>query len=230
MRRFIGWLVAVWALSASVAQAESPVVVELFTSQGCSSCPPADALLGDLANRDDVIALGLHVDYWDYIGWKDHFADPSYSARQRAYARAAQQHSVYTPEIVVGGKDHLVGSKGMRLAELIQRHKALPSLVDVELSRNSAEIDISVDAQRAAGEAEVLLAVFQPHAAIDIHRGENAGRRLEYHNIVRELVRLGTWDGRTPFRTRARVPDGFHVAVLVQRPNAGPIIGAAQLR
>ena len=118
------------------------VVVELYTSQGCSSCPPADKFLHDLAKRDDVLALGLHVDYWDYIGWKDIFGDPAFSERQRAYARAGNRRSVYTPQMIIQGQEHVVGNHPMDVSELIVRHKARPAHVtlDVQADGETAQV------------------------------------------------------------------------------------------
>ncbi len=153
MRRIIGAATGLWAVCAVAAFAQgtdNPVVVELFTSQGCSSCPPADAILGDLAGRDDVIALALHVDYWDYIGWKDTFADPSYTKRQRAYARVAGARNIYTPQMVVGGMDHLVGVRPMELSDLIERHNAKDSTIDLNLGAVGWQPDHRGHGQRTA--------------------------------------------------------------------------------
>jgi hypothetical protein len=231
MTRIAIWTVALWASIAAVAHADGPVVVELFTSQGCSSCPPADRILGEIAQRDDVIALGLHVDYWDYIGWKDKFANPAFTKRQRAYARAAGERSVYTPQMIVGGKDHLIGTKPMQLADLLQAHAAIPKPVEVSLSRGGGRVTIVAKSRNGAVQgALVQLVTYTPRASVAIGRGENAGKTLEYHNIVREWVDVGTWDGRTDFRATVRVPDNTPVAVLVQSRGTGPILGAARLR
>jgi len=232
MTRLYFWIVAVWTSLAGWAMAEGPVVVELFTSQGCSSCPPADKLLAELSKRDDIIALALHVDYWDYIGWKDQFADPANTVRQRGYSRAAGKRSIYTPQMVVGGKDHVIGSKPMRLAELIEIHRAAPISANVVLERDGNRIVIRVTAKDRFpdGGAVVQVATYKPHEAVNIRRGENAGRTLNYYNIVGDIVEVGKWDGRGAYRATVRVPDGASVAVLVQQRNHGPILGAAQLR
>ena len=133
--------------SAGAARAESPVMVELFTSQGCSSCPPADALLAELADRDDVIAMALHVDYWDYIGWKDKFADPAFTKRQKLYAYAAGTRTIYTPQMIVNGREHVVGSKPMKLADLIERHKRTTQTAQVALDRRGDTVSIRVTAK-----------------------------------------------------------------------------------
>ena len=126
MKILISMVFAAFAAISVPATAQSPVVVELFTSQGCSSCPPADKLMHELAKRDDVIALALHVDYWDYIGWKDVFAQPEFTARQRAYARLGNRKMIYTPQMVINGRDHVVGSNPKDTNALISSHKKLP--------------------------------------------------------------------------------------------------------
>ncbi len=232
MTRVYLWIVALWTSLAGWAMAEGPVVVELFTSQGCSSCPPADAILAEISKRDDIIALALHVDYWDYIGWKDEFADPEHTVRQRGYSRASGHRSIYTPQMIVGGKDNVIGSKPMKLAEIIENHRKLPLAAKVALERNSGRVTIRVSAtdRLTGGGAVVQLVTFTPHEKVSIHRGENAGRTINYYNIVRELVEIGRWDGRGVFRATVRVPEDISVAVLVQQRNHGPILGAAQLR
>ena len=228
----IGTLAAsLWLALTGWAAADGPVVVELFTSQGCSSCPPADALIGQIAERDDVIALALHVDYWDYIGWKDEFADPSHTVRQRAYSRAAGKRSIYTPQMIVGGQDHIVGAKAMKLADLLNAHKARPNPANVSLTRDGDRIRITATAEgRMPTRSVVQLVTYTPEAIVNIQRGENAGRKLSYHNIVRQWVTVGDWDGEGTYRATVKVPRGMAVAVLVQTAGQGPMLGAAKLR
>ena len=121
MRKLLTHALAGFLALAPLEGARADVVVELYTSQGCSSCPPADALLEQLAARDDVIALSLHVDYWDYLGWQDAFANPAFTKRQRGYAARAGSSMIYTPQMVIGGRDHIVGTKGMELSDLIAK-------------------------------------------------------------------------------------------------------------
>jgi len=174
---------------------ERAVVVELYTSQGCSSCPPADALLVELAQRDDVIALALHVDYWDYIGWKDRFAVPEHTDRQKGYARAAGQRTIYTPQMIVGGVDHVVGYKPMQLAKYIETHADLAEPVAVSLTRQGDDLQIDIPAAAGIGAAEVMLVRYRPREEVSIGRGENAGETFNYANIVTHMERLGPWDG-----------------------------------
>ena len=231
--RFFGLVVAFWVSLGTFASAQQqPVVVELYTSQGCSSCPPADGLLAQLAERDDVIALAFHVDYWDYIGWKDQFADPAHTVRQRGYSRAAGKPSIYTPQMVIGGVDHVVGANAMKLADAINAHRSRAKPAAVTMRRDGDKIMVSVNAEgrMPSGGAIIQVATVTPEETVDIRRGENAGRTLTYHNVVRRLVEVGTWNGRGTYRATIQVPDGVRVAVLVQGKASGPILGAAQLR
>jgi hypothetical protein len=232
LMRLLVWFSAVWVALASFASADEPVVVELFTSQGCSSCPPADKLLAGLSNRDDIIALALHVDYWDYIGWKDEFADPAHTVRQRGYSRAAGKRSIYTPQMIIGGVDHVVGANAMQLMDAIEAHRSAAKPASVTLGRDGDRVSVSIRATGAmpSGGAVVQVATVTPTASVEIRRGENAGRTLSYHNIVRKLVEIGEWNGRGTYRASVKVPDGVRVVVLVQNTTAGPILGAAQLR
>ena len=239
--RISGWLrglalaigtAALAAPFAARAEPDRPVVVELYTSQGCSSCPPADALFATLASRDDVIALALHVDYWDYIGWKDVFASPQFTKRQKAYAKAAGRRSIYTPQMVVHGQEDVVGTHPMDVAELVMQHRAKPSPVSLEVSR-AAQGEISIRAtseQKLDQDLLVQLVRYRPEARVDVLRGENAGRTLIYTNIVTDWQVLGRWDTATPLNVSAKAPGDEPVVVLIQRAGPGAIEAAARLR
>ena len=151
MKRLLFSALSAFVTFSAPSWADSPVVVELFTSQGCSSCPPADKMLHALAERDDVIALALHVDYWDYIGWKDVFAQAKFSKRQREYAVVGGRRSVYTPQMVVNGVTDVVGGKPMKLSEAISAHAANPSPVDVSLKRDGNTIIVDAVANGLQG-------------------------------------------------------------------------------
>ncbi|MEM9971345.1 MAG: DUF1223 domain-containing protein [Pseudomonadota bacterium] len=231
MKRLGTFAASLWLALAGAASADGPVVVELFTSQGCSSCPPADNLLGQIAERDDIIALALHVDYWDYIGWKDEFADPAHTTRQRAYSRVAGKRTIYTPQMVIGGEDHIVGTKAMRLADLLNAHRARPNPADVSVRRDGDRIRISATANSGIPSGAVVHVVtYTSEQTVSIRRGENAGRTLPYHNVVDQWVTVGNWDGRGTYRATVQVPRGVEVAVLVQAEGHGRMLGAAKLR
>ena len=223
-------LIAGLALAAPASAEKQGTVVELFTSQGCSSCPPADALLAELAHRDDVIALALHVDYWDYIGWADDLADPAFTRRQRAYARAAGGDTIYTPQMVIGGVDHVVGSRPMAVMETLLKHAQAPSPVDVTLMRRGGTLTVTARATPAlAREAVVQLVRYAPVAPRDIGRGENAGKRVTYVNAVTSWTVAGRWEMSEPLTLELDVPGDLPVAVIVQDGTTGPILGAAAL-
>lgn len=235
MRRIISAAAGLWLglAGASLAQSASdnPVVVELYTSQGCSSCPPADKILGGLAAREDVIALGLHVDYWDYIGWKDIFASRQYSDRQRAYARHAGARTVYTPQMIVAGLDHLVGSRPAELDQLIRRHAARKSTVTLDLGRSGDRL--KVRAQSTAplkAKAVVQIVRYIPEQRVEIGRGENAGRTLTYSNIVSDWRRVAEWDGAADLSLDLTATGDDPIVVIIQEAGPGPVLAAARLR
>ena len=216
----------------SAARQPNAVVIELFTSQGCSSCPPADALFAQLAARQDVIALALHVDYWDYIGWADAFARPEHTQRQQAYARAAGSRTLYTPQIVVGGLHGIEGFRSMQVMDLIARHRSAGSRVTIGLARDEdGMLSISLRAfPPLPSAAEIAVVRYQPSATVAIGAGENAGRIATYHNIVTDWEVLGTWDGQIDRQLSHPLNGDAPVVVLVQMPGPGAIVGAARLR
>ena len=212
-------------LMSSPAGAETrPVVVELFTSQGCSSCPPADALLGELAVRDDVIALGFHVNYWDGPAWKDPFSSQSSTDRQRAYSRLLHLDQVYTPQMVVDGAREMVGSDRAEVEAAL--HDVRPEEVaPVTFAADRRTVMIGV----GDGWGSVLLVRFAKERTTRVIDGENARRTLQDANAVESLTSLGTWDGS--LRRFAIEPPaaGEGIAVLVQAAD-GRMIGAAALQ
>lgn len=232
MRSFIASIaLGLLVLTAPAARADSPVVVELFTSQGCSACPPADALLTQLAGRDDVIALALHVDYWDYIGWADTFASGQFTRRQHAYARHAGQRMVYTPQMIVGGVERVVGYEPMDVAELIAQYRVVDYPVEVSLSRVEGGIVLRAVASMALEETGMVVQIvrYMPSEMVEIRRGENAGRTVEYSNIVTEWMRVGTWSGAEPYELQLVDDSALPIAAIVQMAGPGQILGAARL-
>jgi hypothetical protein len=230
-------LVAIAWPAGKARAGDWPTVVELFTSQGCSSCPPADNLLGELAERRDVIALTLAVDYWDYLGWKDTFASPSYTTRQYAYARQRGDGQVYTPQMVFNGRTHAVGSHENAVEAAIAEQAALPDSERVAVSLNQMHENIMVDvgAFNGAGsapEATVWLLLTTESADVDVARGENGGRHLTYHNIVRMMMPVGQWRGEAMEITLPEedLLEGYDGCTAILQINGqGPILGAAQL-
>lgn len=212
-----------------VAAEDQPVVVELFTAQGCASCPPADRLLGHLVDKPGVLPLALHVDYWDYIGWADGFADPRFTHRQKGYAHGSGERMIYTPQMVVGGAERIVGSRVMEVADAISAHGDVAQPVRVEAKRHGGKVRIDVRMAEGQEPRELLvqLVPFEPHQRVAIHGGENAGSVFDYFNIVRDWQVLGEWDGQGAWSDEVTL-DG-PAAVIVQEPGPGRILGAARV-
>jgi hypothetical protein len=217
-------LLAALMLAPGAGRADSrPVVVELFTSQGCSSCPPADKLLGELAQRPDVLALGFHISYWDHLGWKDPLSSQASTDRQKSYARRLSGGQVYTPQMVVDGANEMVGSRRDEvLAALRNAHPVAAAPVAFAADRRS----VSIGAGGGAG--EVLLARFAQRRSTQVGAGENAGRALDDTNGVETLTTLGSWTGTAAAFPIEPPPPGKGIAVLVQAAD-GKILGAAAL-
>ncbi|MBB5744447.1 DUF1223 domain-containing protein [Brevundimonas variabilis] len=214
------------ATPAPAAARSDLTVVELFTSQGCSSCPPANANLGILAQRQDILALSWGVTYWDQLGWKDTFASDAYTRRQRDYQRGLGTDNVWTPQVVVDGRRHVVGQRMAQIEALIARHDPFtgPQIV----IRNGG---VGLAGGRApVAPADVWLVRYEPRPIeVPVARGENGGSTLPHANVVRELVRLGDWSGTTRgFRLPAAARPDLKTAVLIQAPNGGPILNAAR--
>ena len=231
-------LAASLAAAAPVPAGEPPkAVVELFTSQGCSSCPPADRVLSELAREPDVIALSLPVDYWDYLGWKDTLASPAFSARQRAYSGVRGDRQVFTPQMIVNGKVSCVGSDraqiGRSMARAAGGRERLPVRIDLAESGPTLTIDVGRADGPASGEVWVLPIAKAREVAIG--RGENKGRSVTYANVVRGMTRAGFWSGaptrlEVPLK-KARAGDAESYVVLLQEgdpDSPGPILGAAK--
>jgi len=212
-------LVAAMSLLAVVPApaAEPPIVVELYTSQGCNSCPPADRMLRDLAARPGVLALSFHVDYWDYIGWKDGFAQPAFTERQRAYQRVLGARYVYTPQAVIAGAAEVVGSDRAKLEAAI-RSARRPS---VAITHESGRLRVAGGKE---GPATLWLVRFDSHHEVDILRGENGGKRLAYAHVVREWTRLGAWNGAA-LDLALEPPAGQPSAVILQLDGPGAVLG-----
>ena len=190
----------VLAGSALPARAdEKPVVLELYTSQGCSSCPPADKLLGEIARKPNVIAISLPVDYWDYIGWKDTFAKPSHTARQRAYARSRGDGQVYTPQAVINGVVHVVGSDAAAIQAAAESAHGKSGAMTVPMKASEKDGVLNVEVGAAPGgvarRAILMLVRVTRSSTVAIGRGENNGRTVNYTNIGRAAARIGEWTG-----------------------------------
>lgn len=220
------------------AHADPRAVVELFTSQGCSSCPPADKILGELAKDPTIIALSLPIDYWDYLGWKDTLADARFSARQKAYSRVRGDREVYTPQAVINGSVHVIGSDRDRIENAIEETAKVEGVMSVPVTMTLAGKQLTVTVATsskasAAAHGEVWICAISKSIPISIGRGENGGRELTYYNVVRNLVKLGDWNGSARSFTvpiDSIVQDGIDGAVAYvqdgSRERPGPMLGA----
>jgi len=218
------------------AGAETLGVIELFTSQGCSSCPPADRLVGKLAHDPSIVAMSLPIDYWDYLGWRDTLASPGNTARQRGYARMRGDREIYTPQMVINGKVHVPGGDepGVEQAMAETRGDPMTLSVPVKLSLAGDQVNVTVPAGPDGSGGEVWLCTMMSAVPVRIDRGENVGHTVTYHNVVRRWVKLGDWSGaprsfRVPLSSVAE--SGIDtVAVLVQAgtvEDPGTMFGAA---
>jgi hypothetical protein len=231
------------ASAARLAAQRAPVVVELFTAQGCAACPQADAVLGDFASRKGVIALTFSVDYWDYLGWADTFAKPEFTARQRAYVSRMKLREIYTPEVVVGGRRETRGFDEEKVSALVKEAQARvraqgqpgPRVAVLSKDKMGRPLRVTVGAgavQRPA--ADVWLVRYDPsQRAVRVNVGENKGKTVSQENVVRELTRLGPWTGtarRYTVPAQAQPRDGrepsLSSVILVQAPKGGPILAA----
>jgi hypothetical protein len=224
-------LALLFSTAAAVEAAPRPTVVELYTSEGCSSCPPAKEYLGELTNRNDVLPLSFHVDYWDELGWRDPLAFSASTGRQRGYAARLGLHSIFTPQVVIDGRESLVGSDRRRIARRLDAASS-PS-IDLELARQGGDLVVSVGSESSSGSVDVVLVPFRRRVISAIGRGENQGRTLTEFNVARELRVIGHTRGAESLHIRVALDslpkDATDVAVLAQRPSQGEIVGATQL-
>jgi hypothetical protein len=220
------------------AHADPRAVVELFTSQGCSSCPPADQIMGELAKDPNVIALSMPIEYWDYLGWKDTLADSRFSARQKAYSQMRGDRDVYTPQVIVNGSANVIGSDRAGIeSAILNTQKAVGVMsVPVTMTLSGKQINVSVAASKAttSGHGEVWICSVSKAVPISIGRGENRGRQVTYYNVVRNILKVGDWNGSSgswsvPLENVSR--DGVDAAVVYvqdgNRDKPGPMLGAA---
>ncbi len=220
---------ALAAPSARAAIAQRPVVVELFTAQGCAACPQANALLQELSRRKGVVALTFPVDVWDYLGWEDTFAKPDFTARQKAYVARLKLRELYTPEMVVEGRRETLGVDREKVMALVA-HADIPAEPRIKLSPQGSRV--TVGPGRASATADVWLVRYDPmERTVKVRTGENKGKTVVQQNVVRELQRLGGWTGRShTWRVPAAADPAWKTVVLVQGAKGGPVLAATQQR
>jgi len=223
MAKWMVLMLAIAGFGASAGAATRPVVVELFTSQGCSSCPPANANLIELSKRPDVLALSFSVTYWDYLGWKDIFGKPEFTDRQAVYEPSLGEQGSFTPQMVIDGKTSTVG----------QRLSEVEGLIAAAHPGDEPSIDLGADkvsigtGKAPSGGADVWLVRYDPKLVqVPVKRGENSDATLPHTHVVHELERLGTWSGDVSTFAVPADARGLRTAILVQEPQGGPILSA----
>ena len=209
---------------AAATSSARPVLVELFTAQGCSACPDANRFADELAERKGLVVLTFPVDYWDYLGWPDSFAQPEFTARQRAYQMRWKLKEIYTPEIVVGGAKESPGSDRDKVEGLLKDDKAGPG-PKVQFQRMGTRVTVG-DGSAAAGTFDVWLVRYDPRKReVKVEKGENRGKTVIHRNVVRELIRLGAWNGRSrSFTVPETKDDGLKTVVVVQGVRGGRVL------
>lgn len=218
----------VFGAQSLAAQSQQGVLVELFTAQGCPACPPADAFLKQLAQEPGVIPLALHVDYWNYMGWQDTFAQAQFSNRQRRYAKVGAQRMVYTPQMIIAGAARV---KGYDVAEARAEIARAQSTVTLNLRRSGDQIDITATPNAPlSGQFVVDVVRYRPRSVVVIEQGENRGREGEFHNIVTSWETVARWTGQEPLNMQARAAGAGPVVVLVQRTGPAEVVAAAVLK
>ncbi len=221
-------MLAVLGFSVAAHAADDVVMLELFTSQGCTSCPPADENLGKLANRDDVIALSMHVDYWDYLGWRDTFAKREHTQRQVAYRDAMGARVIYTPQMVVQGRFDVPGYRPDQIEEAIGTAYRLPRQANISIQRADGMLKAIVTSRGEMPECTIWVASYDRSATVEIGRGENAGRQITYYNVVDKLMRVGSRKSNAPQEVALPQPDpGTGVVIWLQDVETQQIISAS---
>ena len=224
MRYLLPVLAAALAFPALAADRDHPAVVELYQSQGCSSCPPADLAVNSIADRPDVLALSFAVTYWDQLGWKDIFGDPAFTQRQWDYARAGGRQNVATPQVVVNGRGAIVGNNRPEIEAAVARYDR--GAGGPAISSDGKSIQVGA----GQGKATLWLVRYDPRTIpVAIRAGENGGRTIPHRNIVRQLVAIGEWKGQSLKAALPPARAGLESAVLLQAGKGGPIIASRRL-
>jgi len=220
--RLLTLTIAAFLSIAPLSLRAEPIVIELFTSQGCSSCPPSDAYLAELSKDPEILALAFHVDYWDRLGWPDTFASRDFTKRQYRYRERFNTRSVWTPQFVVEGQDYSKGNVRKMVSAYIEDARNRPDSVQLAIATKDERIRIRAKAvTRNLPQMDVIIVHFKEKETVEIRRGENAGRTLTYHNIVYATYDAGTWDGRATMDLTLALKDKAPLAVLVQESGNG---------
>lgn len=236
MLRLLPAAILTLLISASSAIAERVVLVELYTSQGCSSCPPADEILYDLhETHEDILAISFHVDYWDYLGWKDAFAKPEFTARQAAYnENLKSKYRLVTPQMIFDGRAYVAGGHTIKIFQTFSKAQEGKDLADLSVSTvgdgDAREVSISLSAVEGSQPADVFLVRYAPQRSVKIERGENSGRTLNYLNSVSDWQKIGSWDGASAAEFTASLIGEDHAAIIVQGEGSGPVYAVRKIK
>ena len=216
------------SLAGAAGAEDNVVLVELFTSQGCSSCPPADKTLAELADRDDVLALSLHVDYWNYLGWQDTFAQAEHTQRQAEYRDKLGSRVLFTPQIVVDGTRSVPGYKRAMIDSAIAQAAETPDPASIEIGSENGMLHAEITGDRTHGPGTIWVASYDQAATVKIDRGENTGRTFTYRNVVEKLMKVGPWQANGPEKFPLPQPGpGEGIAVWLQDDSTGRILAAS---
>lgn len=209
------------------AKIKNPILVELFTSQGCSSCPPADAFAGELVKRDDVIVLSLPITYWDRLGWKDSLAKPQFTQRQRLYARSFKTNRVYTPQMIIDGTRDLVGSSRNKFFRLIKKRRSEKNQnLHLDLKKNKNGLLLSIKGPTNRKKTTLWRVNFIKQKSVEIGSGENGGRVITYYNVAKSIAPIRKWQAGEKYQLSVR-PDYDGVAVFIQKKNNGEVLASS---
>lgn len=221
-----------FVLGTGAASADDrPVLLELYTSQGCSSCPPADRLLQEIAGSEQVIAVALHVDYWDYLGWRDTFADPQFSRRQKAYAHATNSRTIYTPQFILHGTRVIAGFRPDEIARAIAELSMEPEPAELTATRRGNRLVVTLAPRGRDLPPSVLQLVrYRPSVRVDIERGENAGKSIIYANIVTQWRRVAQWNGGGALRLELPFAGAEPAVVILQAEGPGEVLAVRRVR
>ncbi len=228
MRDFVSAACGLFFAVVPAAQAEDVLVVELFTSQGCVSCPPADDYFATLADDRRLIPLAWHVDYWDYIGWADSFANPRFTERQKRYAKAVGSRMIYTPQFIIAGDTRIQGLAPDQAAAAMEAAMAEPPQVRLDVRRDGDMLHIRAE-PLAVISAPVLVQLvrYLPEATVEIERGENAGKTIRYRNVVTGWDEIARWDGAAPLTLDTPISGDAPAVVILQKEGPSLVLAAA---
>jgi hypothetical protein len=223
---------ALFGTTAVAGEDGALIVVELYTSEGCSSCPPADKILAELSKRDDVLALALHVDYWDYLGWKDTFSMAKFTDRQEYYNMVLDsKYRLVTPQMIFQGQSYVAGARPKKVAAQMEKLEQQTDNVDLKIEKQGRDFSVTINPIGADTPlADVFIVHYRPNLVTQVKSGENRGKTLNHTNIVTSWERVGIWNGERDWKIRTSLTDGDHAAVIVQVEHSGPILAARKLQ